>query len=101
MRIGTFHSTGKGFAGIIDTLTIKAELTLEPNRSERPGAPDFNVFRGTTEVGYAYQKTSDGGVEYISCKIDDPSLPYPIYASLFTQSKTEELALTWSRPKKK
>ena len=59
------------------------------------------VFRGVQEIGYAYNKTSEGGVEYIAVKIDDPSLPYPIYASLFQNSKSDTLPLVWNRRKAK
>jgi len=38
--------------------------------------------KGFAETGAAWKKTSDGGREYLSVKLDDPSFPAPIYASL-------------------
>jgi uncharacterized protein (DUF736 family) len=101
MQIGSFTSTGVGYAGHIKTLTLDAEITLEPNRSTSAKSPDFRVFHGTTELGYGYKETSESGVEYVSLKLDDPSFAYPIYCSLFLTSKTDQLSLVWNRPKKK
>jgi uncharacterized protein (DUF736 family) len=72
MQIGSFKSSGVGYAGTLETLAGKFELTLEPNRSDKANTPDFRVFHGLRDVGYGYKETSEGGVDYISIKIDDP-----------------------------
>ena len=101
MQIGTFKSTGVGYSGTLETLTVKADLTLEPNRSGKPNSPDFRVMHGLTEIGYGYKEVAESGVEYVKVKIDDPSFVYPIYASLFLNSRTDELQMVWNRPKAK
>jgi uncharacterized protein (DUF736 family) len=45
-------------------------------------APDYGIFTGATEFGAAWKKTSGAGREYVSVKLDDPSFPAPIFASL-------------------
>ena len=37
------------------------------------------------------------GREYLSVKLDDPSLPAPIYASLVEAEGPDEFTLVWSR----
>ncbi|HEX7791186.1 MAG TPA: DUF736 family protein, partial [Afipia sp.] len=39
----------------------------------------------------------DSDRSYLSCKIDDPSLPGAIYASLVKIDDGDEFALIWSR----
>jgi uncharacterized protein (DUF736 family) len=50
-----------------------------------------------TEFGAAWKKTSNAGREYISVKLDDPSFPAPIYASLVEVEGQEGYVLIWSR----
>ena len=81
--IGTFTSNGNGFTGSIRTLTlnVKAKLTRVENPSEK--GPHFRIFAGTVELGAAWQKTArDTERDYLSVKLDDPSFPAPIYATL-------------------
>jgi len=59
MQIGTFKKDASGYSGTIETLAIKAEVTLEPVRSQNDKAPDFRVHIGGTEAGIAYKKTSE------------------------------------------
>ncbi|MFY9700322.1 MAG: DUF736 domain-containing protein, partial [Rhodoplanes sp.] len=47
------------------------------------------------EFGAAWRKTSNEGREYLSVKLDDPSFPAPIYASLVEVD--DGLSLIWSR----
>ena len=101
MQIGTFKSSGLGYNGKIETLTLKAALTLEPNRSGGANAPAFRVFAGVQEIGIAFKKTSEKGNAYLSVLIDDPSFAKPIWANLLTSSKSDELPLMWDRPKPK
>src|SRR3569833_918923 len=100
MQIGILKNTGTGFAGHIKTLTLDIEITVEPNRKKQSDkAPDFHVINGTREIGTGYKKTSVEGLEYINLKIDDPSLPYPIYCAIFPNTQREELTVSWNRPK--
>lgn len=51
---------------------------------------------GDARCGASWKKRSTAGNSYLSVKLDDPSFPAPIYASL-VETETEELALIWSR----
>lgn len=51
------------------------------------------------ELGAAWQKTTrDTERDYLSVKLDDPSFPAPIYATLIEVDGQEGLQLIWSRP---
>ncbi|GAJ95541.1 hypothetical protein RRH01S_12_00980 [Rhizobium rhizogenes NBRC 13257] len=53
---------------------------------------------GSVELGAAWQKTSGEGRDYLSVKLDDPSFPAPIYATLTEVEGEDGLQLIWSRP---
>ena len=96
--IGTFSRTDNGnYAGSVKTLTLNVKsVKFVPAESDNQNGPDFRVFAGATEFGAAWKKQSDKGNPYLSVKLDDPSFPAPIYASM-VETETEELALIWSR----
>lgn len=97
--IGTFTSTGNGFSGAIKTLNlnVKAKLVRIENPSEK--GPHFRIFAAANvELGAAWQKVSNEGRDYLSVKLDDPSFPAPIYATLIEVEGEEGLQLIWSRP---
>ncbi|WP_291832907.1 DUF736 domain-containing protein [Brevundimonas sp.] len=50
---------------------------------------------GQTEFGAAWKKTSQQNRDYLSVKLDDPSFPAPIYASLVEIEGGH--SLIWSR----
>jgi uncharacterized protein (DUF736 family) len=99
-QIGTFTSTdGGGFIGTIRTLTLNAKAIVRPSDksdTDNDKAPDYWIFAGTVELGAAWKKTSREDRLYLSCKLDDPSLPAPIYASL-VEADDGEHRLIWSR----
>jgi uncharacterized protein (DUF736 family) len=76
-------------------LNVKS-VKFVPTEGESEKGPDFRVFAGTTEFGAAWKKKSDKGNDYLSVKLDDPSFPAPIYASL-VEGDGKELPLIWSR----
>jgi uncharacterized protein (DUF736 family) len=95
--IGTFSRTDNGFTGSVKTLTLNVKsVKFVPAEGENENGPDFRVFAGATEFGAAWKKQSDKGNPYLSVKLDDPSFPAPIYASL-VEVEGDELALIWSR----
>lgn len=96
--IGTFTTTENGFTGSIRTLAlnVKARISRVENPTEK--GPQFRVFAGTVEFGAAWQKTSDQGRDFLSVKLDDPSFPAPIYATLAEVEGFEGFQLIWSRP---
>jgi uncharacterized protein (DUF736 family) len=96
--IGTFTASDNGYIGSIKTLTLNIEVKLAPSDKENDKAPDYRIFAGATEFGAAWKKTArDSDREYLSVKLDDPSFPAPIYASLVKVEGDEGFTLIWSR----
>jgi len=97
--IGTFTKDDAGnYNGAIKTLTLDVKTaTLRQVERDSDKAPDFRIFAGQTEFGAAWKKKSSEGREYLSVKLDDPSFPAPIYASLVEIEGEEGLSLIWSR----
>lgn len=94
--IGTFTQQGDGYTGSIKTLTLNVKAAqLRPNDKTDEKAPDYRIFSGQTEFGAAWKKTSQQNREYLSVKLDDPSFPAPIYASLVEVEGGH--SLIWSR----
>ena len=95
--IGTFMKQADGsYAGAIKTLTLNVKVAqLRANEKSDDKAPDFRIFAGSTEFGAAWKRTSRENRDYLSCKLDDPSFPLPIYASLVEAE--EGYSLIWSR----
>lgn len=95
--IGTFAKFEDGsIRGDIKTLTLNvkaAQFRLAEKENDK--APDFRIFAGQTEFGAAWKKTARENRDYLSVKLDDPSFPAPIYASLVDAD--EGYALIWSR----
>jgi uncharacterized protein (DUF736 family) len=94
--IGTFTSTENGFTGSIRTLAlnVKARIARVDNPSDK--GPHFRIYAGNVELGAAWQKrSSESDRDYLSVKLDDPSFPAPIYASLVDAD--EGYSLIWSR----
>lgn len=95
--IGNFTSTEAGFTGSIRTLAlnVKARIARIDNPTDK--GPHFRVFAGAVELGAAWQKTSEQGRDYLSVKLDDPSFPAPIYATLSEVEGDDGYQLIWSR----
>ena len=96
--IGTFTKSENGFSGQIKTVTLNVKAKLAPAEKQNDKAPDYRIFAGQgVEFGAAWKKTSNAGREYLSVKLDDPSFPAPIYASLVAVEGGEAYSLIWSR----
>jgi uncharacterized protein (DUF736 family) len=96
--IGTFtkNETGAGYTGSVKTLTLNVKAKIVPSEKENDKAPDFRIFAGATEFGAAWKKVGkESEREYLSVKLDDPSFPAPIYASLVEAD--DDFSLIWSR----
>ena len=95
--IGTFHKQADGsYAGAIKTLSLNVKTAqFRASEKDNDKAPDFRIFAGQTEFGAAWKKTSRESRDYLSVKLDDPSFPAPIYASLVDAD--DGYALIWSR----
>jgi len=95
--IGTFTRAGDSFTGSVKTLSINAKATIKPADKASDKAPDYRVFAGAIEFGAAWKKTSGEGRAYLSIKLDDPSFPAPIYATLVEGEEAGSYSLIWSR----
>jgi uncharacterized protein (DUF736 family) len=97
--IGTFTATETGFSGSIRTLAlnVKARIARVENPSDK--GPHFRIYAGNVELGAAWQKRSnETDRDYLSVKLDDPSFPAPIYATLTEVEGEDGYQLIWSRP---
>jgi len=98
-NIGTFTADKDGFAGTLRSLTLSAKVKLVPNdKGDNEKAPDYRVQSAGHDLGAAWKKTSEGGRNYMSVTIDDPSFPAPVYARLI-EGEDGTHDLIWSRSK--
>jgi uncharacterized protein (DUF736 family) len=98
--IGTFTKTANGdITGTVKTLTLNVKAKFVPTEGDSERGPDYRIFAGTTvEFGAAWKKTArETGRDCLSVKLDDPSFPAPIYASLVEDEGGEAHNLIWSR----
>jgi uncharacterized protein (DUF736 family) len=95
--IGTFTKSGSDYTGSVKTLTVNVKTKISAAEKDSDKAPDFRIFAGATEFGAAWKKTSKAEREYLSVKLDDPSFPAPIYASLVEAEDGQSFNLIWSR----
>jgi len=96
-QIGTFTRNEDGsFVGVIKTLNLNIKARLVVAEKESDKSPDIRALAGTIEIGAGWKKTAkETGREYHSVKLDDPSFPAPIYASLVENEGG--YVLIWSR----
>jgi len=97
--IGTFTKTENGFTGTVKTLSLNVKtVKFVPAEGDSERGPDFRIFAGATDFGAAWKKTArETQREYLSVKLDDPSFPAPIYASLVEAEDGQSHNLIWSR----
>ncbi len=99
--IGTFTRNEDGiFQGSIKTLSLNTKVRFVPAPgTDNDKAPDLRAYPGNgIEFGAAWTKrTKDGARAYHSVKLDDPSFPAPIYASLVEATEPNSYNLVWSR----
>ncbi|TGS14238.1 DUF736 domain-containing protein [Mesorhizobium sp. M2E.F.Ca.ET.209.01.1.1] len=97
--IGTFISTANGFTGTIKTLNLNVKARIERVEAPSDKGPHFRIYSAAVELGAAWQKTAkETERDYLSVKLDDPSFPAPIYATLIEVDGQEGFQLIWSRP---
>ena len=100
--IGTFSAVKDGYAGTIRTLTLTAKVSIVANdRKEGNSAPDFRIMAGASEIGAAWRKTKQNSEEtYLRVKLDDPTLPQPIWGALLETTEDGVARLLWRRDRK-
>lgn len=96
-QIGTFTRNDDGsFAGVIKTLSLNIKARFVPAEKDSEKSPDLRVLCNSIEIGAGWRKVAkETSREYHSVKLDDPSFPVPIYASLVEVDGG--YALIWSR----
>jgi uncharacterized protein (DUF736 family) len=106
MIIGNFKQDQTGaYAGEIKTLTLlRAKVLFRPVEDKSAKGPDYRVMvegaPGAVELGAAWKRTSEGGREFLSVRLDDPALPRALNAALMPSDDGKGAILIWSRPTK-
>lgn len=95
-NIGTFSKADDGFTGVIKTLSVNVKAKLVAVEAEGDNSPNYRIYAGDVELGAAWNKTSQADKAYVSVKLDDPSLPAPIHASLH-EGEGGRYNLIWTR----
>jgi uncharacterized protein (DUF736 family) len=98
VQLGRFHRTETGYAGRIATLTVTADLRIEPAAPQtNDRAPDHRIYAGEAECGAAWTPEEEtGAVLYV--KIDDPAFAAPIRGRLVPAREDEDqYFLLWRR----
>jgi uncharacterized protein (DUF736 family) len=88
-NIGFFNATDGGYAGTIETLSVKApaEFTRVLNRTNEK-APAYEVFCGQLRIGVAWEYEGKSG-KYLSVSLEDPSFSSGFY-NLYRNKGTQE-----------
>jgi uncharacterized protein (DUF736 family) len=96
--IGSFTRDESGvFTGTIRTLTLNAKATIKPAPRDNDKSPDYRVTTSAgVEFGAGWSKSSREDRPYVSVKLDDRSLPAPIYAT-HCEGENDTHNLIWSR----
>lgn len=97
--IGLFTTSETGFNGSIRTLALNVKARIARIETPSEKGPHFRIYAGNVELGAAWQKRSEQtDRDYLSVKLDDPSFPAPIYATLTEVEGEDGYQLIWSRP---
>lgn len=96
--IGEFTKSENVFTGKLDTLAIKATITLQPNDDkEKDSHPDFIVLHGQHEIGVAWERSDDRGA-YISVAFEEPSLAPGFYTLVKSQRGISAYDMLYRKP---
>ena len=93
--IGILTNVDGHFAGELQTLSLKAKITVTPTNADGENTPDFRVMTGKSEIGAGWVRKSKKGKEYICLKLDDPIFAAPVYANLIERDGKH--VLIWNR----
>jgi uncharacterized protein (DUF736 family) len=103
MIIGTFKYDPEAdiYDGHLRTLAMCVGLSVRPNADVSGTEPAYRIIAdgSAAEVGAAWVRKQANGRKFLSVSIDDPVLPYPIYAALFMNEEGLVGTLVWNRPK--
>ena len=100
--IGIVTKLGDGsFKGQLKTLSIKADILVEPNEGKSTDAqPDYRVFSNDVEIGAGWNRHSEAsGRDYVSLSLAAPEFgPRRIYANLGRAAGSDDatFAVIWN-----
>jgi len=99
MLIGTFEKDRDGYYGKIKTMLLNISVSIKPIKSNNnEKAPTHRIYsksQSGVEIGVGWFGKSKNGNEYMSIKLDCPSLSKPISANLI--EKNGKYLLLWDR----
>jgi uncharacterized protein (DUF736 family) len=108
MIIGNFtcNEAQDTYTGELATLTVATrKVVFQPIEAKGDKAPSYRIVSpsktGNVELGAAWIKRSEEGRNYLSVKLDDPSLAQPINCALVQSGDSEGFILVWSRDSRK
>ena len=101
----TYSKAQDTYTGEFATLTVAArKVVFQPSEARGDKAPSHRVVSpgktGSVELGAAWKKRSEEGRDYLSVKLDDPSLAQPLNCALVESSEAEGFILVWSRDRR-
>lgn len=105
MNIGSVKPTKGGYLGAIATMALDAAIAFAPVSSNNPRAPKFEVLarnaaKRWVQIGALWEQASQqDGVFFLTGKLDDPSMPQPLYVAAFEQ-QDGSYNIVWSRPQR-
>jgi len=86
-----------GFSGAVKTLTLNVKAQFRPAEKMNGQGPGLPHLRRPDRVRRGVEANLEGWARLSLVKLDDPSSPAPIYASLVEIEDSEGLSLIWSR----
>lgn len=97
--IGSFKKSGMEYVGELSTLNIQTKnVRIIPEATRANDTlPSHRIYLNKSEIGAGWMKRSAENRDYLSIKLDDPTLAAPIYANLFENEGGEGYSLVWSR----
>lgn len=97
----TYNKAQDTYTGELATLSVARKLVFRPSEAKTDKAPSYRVIgpskTGDVDLGAAWKKRSEEGRDYLSVKLDDPTLPQSLNCALVESSDSEGFILVWSR----
>ena len=107
MIIGNFtcNEAQDTYTGELATLSVATrKVVFQPSEARGDKAPSHRVVSpgktGNVELGAAWKTRSEEGRDYLSVKLDDPSLAQPLNCALVESGDNEGFILVWSRDRR-
>jgi uncharacterized protein (DUF736 family) len=96
--IGEFKKTETGFTGTLQTLAVKANISLHPNDDkQKDNHPDYIIQHGQNEIGVAWERSDDRGY-HVSLSFEEPSLAAGYYTLVKSDKGISVYDLLYRKP---